>query len=216
MDVSLDRKEGKSMIADSQIKDELKKMPNNGCRICKNFVRVNQDHFKNVVNRRGFCLLGRLEGDYSLYTNGGNVDDECMGYVPDQLIYNIFKAEQDLSNDENNFVSTLGDRRSKNYKLIKPVIDGYENIYKQGRTDHFGINFLWDLNKERMVGREWFYSKNIERYKEVYEMVSIKQTDYNKFISKVSVEIHKWFCDCDCVEFKDDKMEGVTNNKYGL
>lgn len=186
----------------SKFKDEMENLPVCRCRMCHHFQRVNFDDYRNVTNRQGFCILGQLEGSYGLYVSNSRSYD-CMGYLFCDEHANITRAENGLSNDMDDFLHSIEDKRTKNCKLIQPVIDAQTEFFKQD-DKYDGPAWLMALQELRRFGGEYFIKINKERYQEVYHMVSLRKTDYNKFLAQVSVEIHNRFCDCDCTEAKGD------------
>lgn len=174
--------------------EKLKALAPNGCRRCARFVRVNFDSYKNVTNRQGFCLLGQLEGDWGLYiaTSGSH---NCAGFVFSDENAKIHEAERKLSDDFKEFMHSLQDKRTANYKTIKPVIDAHKEFFESTKKERGGIAWMSAEAKLRELGAEHFNRVNAERYKEVYRMVSIKRVHYMRFLAKVSVKIHNQFCE---------------------
>jgi len=183
------------------LKDEIDNLPACFCRSCHHFQRVNFNGYGNVTNRQGFCMLGQLEGSYHLYISS-SVSKDCMGYIFSDEHAEITKAEVELNNDINDFLNSLEDKRTKNSKLAQPIKDAQIEFFKQ--NDHMWDSMGWisAMQNMRTIGDDYFRQANEEQYKNVYDMVSLRKTDYNKFLAQVSVEIHNRFCDCDCIGVK--------------
>lgn len=173
------------------------------CRICRHFIRVNDDSYRNVVNRQGFCLLGCLEGDYSLRVSS-SVGNKCMGFIFDERNYQITKAERDLDHEWNEYLQSLHDHRSRNYKDLKPVIEAQKDFYEKAAGLKGGMAFMLQDMKTRGIGCDVFRENHKEQFKEVYNMVSLGKRDYLKFIARVSIEIHDRFCNCDAIAFNEE------------
>jgi hypothetical protein len=179
----------------------LKKCDYNRCKVCTHFKRVNAATYDNVTNRRGFCILGGLDGDYSLYISTSSAKD-CMGFIFDENHYKITLAERNLSEEMDTFSKSLDDKRTANYKLIEPLLKSTEEFMK---TTKHPIAWMAAINQVRIIGNQYFRENHQEDFAKVYNMVTLKQADYNKFLAKISVEIHNRFCDCDKIEYNGDK-----------
>ena len=111
-------------------------------------------------------------------------------------------AEDQLSNDMDDFLYSLEDKRTKNSKLAQPIIDAQTAFFKQNEHMRDSMGWIKALQNMKKIGGNFFIKSNEDQYHEVYNMVSLRKTDYNKFLAQVSVEIHNRFCDCDCIGVK--------------
>ena len=187
----------------TDIEEKLKEFQYNSCRICNHYIRVNEKSANNVGNRRGFCILGQLEGSYGLYISSSR-SRKCMGFVYDEEVYKISKAEADIKDEEKKYLYSLEDRRTKNHKLIKPVYDAHVNYLKATQNKNDGLAWMMATQELRRVACDHFEAVNKERFYEIQKMVTLFESDYMKFMAQVSVEIHNRFCKCDCVEAKEE------------
>lgn len=176
----------------------IKKLPRSSCRKCVNFIRVNVKG-QPVYNRQGFCLYGRLVGDWSLYISQSG---DCKGYVFSTEHNRITVAEKALQKMEDEFIWKCQDRRTKEYKLIKPMLEA--TTYYGSKIDNLpGMSEFKAWNKLKKVVKEYFRYEYRETYGEVLRMVPIWKDHYMKFLAQLSVEIHDRYCDCDKLEFVD-------------
>ena len=165
------------------------------CRRCAHFIRVNFNGYRNVTNRQGFCLYGQLEGDWSLYVSTSG-EHNCVGFVHSVENARIFEAERKLSKDHDDFIKSLSDKRTTNYKAIKPLMDAHKDFFESIQKERGGIAWMTAHNKIRELGSEHFNDVNAERYREVYHMVSLKKVHYLRFLAGISSAVHDRFCDC--------------------
>ncbi|MDD2246403.1 MAG: hypothetical protein PHC39_04895 [Proteiniphilum sp.] len=197
-------------MTEQTIETKLKELkPYNGCRSCLHFIRVNFDSVKNVSYRQGFCILGALVGDYGLCVSRSSAD--CMGYIFSKEHNDIAVAERALGEDEDKFVKSGGDRRSKNYKLIEPLREETKKFIQATQQKHAGLASMMAMREVEITARNWFRENHQDDYLKVYQMVSLRKSDYNKYLAKVSVMIHDEFCGCDKIEWKP---EGEPNSNH--
>ena len=167
-------------------------------------MRVNFDSVYNVVNRQGFCILGQLEGDWGLYVSC-SISTRCAGFVYSEEHAKIHEAERQLSDDLHEFTHSLYDKRTANYKAVKPLIAANKELYEsisKGQSD--GARMIADLDV-RKLGGKYFEELHKDRFWEVYHMVALKKTHYMRFLAGVSVQIHDKFCDCGKIETIQEK-----------
>lgn len=188
---------------ENTIEDKIKSLGYNYCRACHHFIRVNFDNYRNVYNRQGFCILGELKGDYGLYISCSS-SKECMGFIISDKNYQITKSEKELSTDCDEYLHSLNDKRTKNYQEILPLLQAHEDFFKRAKDMKSGMAWLMADKKIRSVGYEHFYEGNIKRYKEIYDMVKLKRSDYLKFLAKLSVEMHDKFCSCNKIDYRGE------------
>ncbi len=188
-----------SETIESKIKDMSKY---NGCRACKHFIRVNFESPMNVMHRQGFCILGQLEGDYHLYYSSGG-GTTCMGYVFSQYHNDIDIAERQLNENEKEFCHSIRDKRSKNYKLIEPLIAETQEYIKKVKTEHMGLGYMLSMREVEVTAHKYFRDTHSEEYLKVYQMVTLRKADYNKFLAKIAVKIHGEFCTCNKIEYTE-------------
>lgn len=194
----------------TELEERLKNLPVNRCRACEHFVRVNFDGYENVMNRQGFCLLGQLDGEYSLYVSTSRSGD-CMGFILSEKNLTITEAEHQLNRDVNDYISRLGDKRTADYKEIEPLLKAHQKFIESTENKYKGLAWMHAEMAIREVGCKHFRELNTERYKDIYHMVSLRKADYSKFLAKLSIEIHDQFCKCQKIEFKEEKRSELPD-----
>ena len=97
------------------------------CRRCKWFMRVIEDKYglKDIMPR-GFCLLGKGEGDFSLYVNYSGAR-KCPFYEEDDLSREIFEAEKATIMAKHEYWFRAHDRRTRIHRKAKERI-GAKNM----------------------------------------------------------------------------------------
>jgi hypothetical protein len=174
------------------------------CRNCQNFVLFNKDHNSlRVLNRQGFCLYGQMEGDFSPYI-GSSQAGTCKGYVFCSELNILWELEKDLRQKLANLLRAIQDRRTKEYKEIKPFLDGLQE-YKEVKHAKSGDRYFTSWRIEEKIATKYFEREHIDEYKFLFHAVKLFKHDYNKFISRVMVEVHDQFCDCRKLELNLSK-----------
>jgi len=184
------------------IEEKIKELPTNACRVCEHFCRVNFEGYDNIMNRQGFCILGQLEGDFGLYLSSSKSRD-CLGYLYSERNAKIYNAEHELDIELDDYIESLSDRRTTNWKEIEPLLRAHTDFFEKYEAKPKGLAFLDAEIIIRRFACKYFREMHIEKYREVYHMVSLKRIDFQKFLAKLSVEIHNQFCECQNIEFKD-------------
>lgn len=192
----------------------IEKLPKRRCRDCVNFIRINEPD-KVVYSRRGFCLYGRLEGEWSLYISSSTSGD-CQGFIFSIEHNRITNAERALQQMEREFIHKCHDRRTKEYKLIKPLLEATKE-YGSTIWDRPGLNEMKAFFKVDIIVKQYLREEHRETYRDVRDMVSLWKDHYMKFMAQLSIEIHDRFCDCDKLVFHDPSeinllKEGVEGN----
>lgn len=181
------------MCADNSIEDKIKTCPAHGCRVCKHFIRVNYDGIENVSHRQGFCILGGLEGDYSLYVS--KTAKDCCGYIFSESHEKITIAETDLSKQMSEFEHRCEDKRTSDYKQIEPMFEETRKYIQS--MGHKGFAAIAAMREVCITANRYYREKNKDDFLRVYNMVNLKKSDYLKFVARVAVKVHDEFCDCD-------------------
>ena len=136
-------------------------MEYNDGRSCKHFIRVNFDSPRNVMHRQGFCILGQLEGNYGLYYSSSGCTT-CMGYVFSKEHNEIAVAEQHLSENEKEFCHSIRDKRSKNYKLIEPLLKETQEYIKNVKSEHAGLAYMLSMREVEVTAHKYFREMHSE------------------------------------------------------
>jgi len=175
------------------------------CRNCRNFVLFNKDRNPyRVLNRRGFCLYGQLEGDFSPYISSGRARG-CKGYVFSSELEILRQHEKALEKKLSNLLHAIVDRRTKEYKEIKPFLDGLEE-YKKVKRAKSGKRYFTAWKIEENIATKYFQREHDDEYSFLHDAVTLFEHDYNKFISRVLIEVHDRFCDCNKLELNLTKF----------
>lgn len=177
------------------IEDKIKELDAASCRKCKHFIRVNFEGSNNVSKRPGFCILGQLEGDFGLYVSS-NIAKECMGYVFDQHTHAIAAAEKQLSTDLNQFIHDLEDGRTFTHKLAEPLRTAQKDYIKAFHGSPDGMAGMMAMQTLRSEAVDHFRKLNARRCIVVYQMVTLRKSDYHKFLAQLTGALHDKFCDC--------------------
>lgn len=182
----------------TDIEDKIKELNALKCRVCKHFIRVNFEGYHNVPNRQGFCILGQLEGDFGLYVSS-SISKECMGYVFDKHTCAIAEAEKQLSTDLNQFIHDLEDGRTSTHKLSEPLRIAQKNYIKAFHGSPDGTAGFMAMQILRKEGVDHFRKLHEDRYMNIYRMVSLQKTDYNKFLAQLTHALHDELCVCEVI-----------------
>lgn len=180
------------------------------CKNCKNYIRFNKDHNSfRVLGRRGFCLYGQLEGDFTPYIGGGKPDCGGKGHVFSSENNVLWEHEKALRQKLADMLHAIMDRRTKEYKEIKPILDGIEE-YKRVKRAKTGERYMIAWRIEEKVATDYFHQENWDEYQFLHNAVKLTQHDYYKFISQLIVEMHDRFCDCNKLELNLAKISEVS------
>ena len=88
------------------------------CRVCKHFVRVYEERFKDGIRKRGFCTYGLGEADFSLYVST-TYARKCPFFEPDEDAMKIFELEKRLMKEWDKKKGRYWDGRTRVGKLIR-------------------------------------------------------------------------------------------------
>lgn len=164
------------------------------CRTCTHFYRCSSERgLRNIQNTRGFCILGQLDGCFELYVSHSKAR-ECMAYVEGDYTAETYRLERALNDKISDFHWKMGDRRSKEYKLLKSMQPEGEAVKK-----FFGANRnqgLLSLMTDRGLGKvlmDWFFERNIELYKALGERRLTKHRQYYKLVARMTKAFHEEF-----------------------
>ena len=178
------------------VKNELKDIFRNyaisgNCRSCKFFIRVKKN-YRDVMRQVGFCRLGRLEGDYSLYYSWSG-DRTCRGFIEDNYNRETYLAECFLHMKHNKFKTGLWDKRTKMYKVMEKHFLDREDILSILGSDDAWIAYA--INQEF---RKAFYELFIQLYKKEFDWLwnrrMLSEKDYHQFLNKIQTELDKVVC----------------------
>ncbi len=174
---------------------DLDTVERGSCRCCKHFMRVQSDSMRGIHVCRGFCLLGKLEGDYSLYCSSSYAE-ECPSYVADDYNIETFKVEHQLRSEQFDFDFKIDDRRTKVHKLVKEKYFNNEELEKcfNASVGHRWVARLMnrDINKSLY---EVFFELHLDTYKWLWnrDEKKITQKYYWAFLHSLSKQFNDYF-----------------------
>lgn len=144
------------------------------CRNCENYVRVQDNRNADLPStnvRRGFCLLGLAEGNFSLYISRSGCHD-CQGFM--------FSKVKALVTEEENKISQLyWDFEKKEGKQIETILRATNK--KMAKNDWL---FCWiDARAET---NKQFRIKNLDMLIEFQKKFDLSYKDYLQFIDLIA------------------------------
>ena len=157
------------------------------CRNCGNFVRVSESEYLKLCTCNGFCMMGKLTGDFSLYYEGDSHD--CIGYIYSDPNEYIRLQEQKFNEKYREFRSKCHDHRTHFGKVISKnlyqIIDGLPEI------KHEQFTFLHDNEKD--ILKKYFVAVHRNELYELYKQTKVSKEDYLKFIADLMISLKaKW------------------------
>ena len=162
------------------------------CRCCKFFHRVFEHNYRNIFNIRGFCRLGRLNGEYNLFVST-SFSRECPAFVRDEYNTETWKREYNLRKKHSEFEYALIDGRTRLHKLIRKHAFENEEL-KKFFSDDIGNRWV-SLYINRKL-REDFYELFLRMYKDdfdwLYHRKMLKESDYHSFLNKLRTLFDKF------------------------
>ena len=163
------------------------------CRCCKFFHRVFEHNYRNIQNIRGFCRLGRMNGEYSLLVST-SFDRECPAFVRDEYNTETSRKEHELKQDFWKFEGELIDNRTRLAKLIEKSVPDNEEIkkfFKEGDKNSRWVTFHM-RNEFRTVFYELFLQMHKEQFDWLYNRKYINDTNYFSFLNKLRTNFSKF------------------------
>jgi hypothetical protein len=157
------------------------------CRNCENFVRVSESEYLKLCTCNGFCMMGKLIGDLSLYYEGDSGD--CIAYTLSDKNEFIRSQEAKFNNEYRKFRSKCRDGRSHFNKTIsKPL---YELIDKDSRLKYEQFTFI--MENEKDIIKKYFVGIHRKELYELYKETKISKQEYLKFMADLMLSLKlKW------------------------
>lgn len=155
------------------------------CRNCQNFVRVQDSRNSDLPStnvRRGFCLLGNCEGDYSLYVSSSTAS-ECKGFM--------FSQAKALITEEENKISQLYHTFEK--KEGKQI----EKIFNATHKEMSKNNWFFCWMDTRAETNKQFKVKNLDMLIEFEKKFDLSYKNYLQFVDLVA-NFGKQYVACVC------------------
>lgn len=131
------------------------------CRTCKFFIRVYEKKFHDYYYKRGFCLYGQGEGDFSLYISS-TIAYDCELYQEDEEAKKIYEVETKLRDEWVDIKWKIHDGRTKVGKEFKK----FKEQYKPNESGFFGIL------RPQMDFLKMLYQRFYEKHKEEFEFLN--------------------------------------------
>ena len=88
------------------------------CRVCRHFIRVYEERFKDNIRKRGFCTYGCGEADFSLYVSS-TYARKCPFFEPDEETMQVFELERQLVKEWEKRKGRYWDGRTRVGRLIR-------------------------------------------------------------------------------------------------
>ncbi len=88
------------------------------CRVCRHFIRIYEERFKDNIRKRGFCTYGLGEADFSLYVSS-TYARKCPFFEPDEEAMEIFELERQLVKEWEKRKGRYWDGRTRVGRLIR-------------------------------------------------------------------------------------------------
>ena len=122
-----------------------------------------------------------------------------MGYVFDKHTGMIAEAEKQLSTDLNQFIHDLEDGRTSTHKLAEPLRIAQKDYIKAFHGSPDGLAGMMAMQTLRSEAVDHFRKSNARRCIDIYQMISLQKTDYNKFLAQLTYALHDKLCDCEVI-----------------
>ena len=159
----------------------------NNCRECGHFYRVTpKKGGLGYISCQGFCILGRLCGDFSLYMSTSTSSD-CGGFFLSDYNKTTMSMEDVLSRKLDDFRRALMDRRTKEYKMLWEKCDDAIREYMKSTTPLE----RWCLNERSLRDAfvEVFKDVNREEIMNLIHRKRMYRDKYGEIIGKITTEL---------------------------
>lgn len=164
----------------------------NICRRCQNYYRVTSHHggYLENISCQGFCILGKLEGDYALFVFT-SMSRECPAFVVSDYNDETTQLEDRLKKKLHKYEYNCHDRRTKEYKLFEKMADK-DAIKKYTEAKGIGHRFmvLRIDNDIRKAFNKFFIEIHIEDLKILTSRWRLNRYKYFEIIGLISTALH--------------------------
>jgi len=165
-------------------------------RECKHFIRVNEkDGLSNITNRRGFCTLGCLEGDFTLCVSTSQCH-ACPAFIISDYNAETTRMEKELSEGFNEITRQLYDRRTAIHKELSKFSTRYRELMGFKKDMFFHL-------EQRTIAHQYYVEANKDKYHEVANRHNMRSIDYQRIIHYVLKNI-------------DDFVQKAKYSDYGV
>jgi len=155
------------------------------CRICKHFIRVKEEGDSKTIRRRGFCVLGQLEGDFSLLLDSSR-SRNCPAFVLDTYNYETTLKERELDKKWFDFKWKIQDKRTKVYKTVEKLAKELSDCFKLEDAMKKGMAGFIAHGKVLKIAYEYFIKANKKDFDWLRQRKAIDEIKYIKLIGAIS------------------------------
>jgi len=155
------------------------------CRACRFFIRVRKDGDFSEIRRRGFCLLGRLEGDFSLYISSSEAET-CEAFLLDDYNYETTVKERELLKEWADFRFKLEDRRTKEYKQLKKLMGTFAERLKLAENIRYGLAGIRAHREAVAMAYDYFVEANSDRFEWLWKRRAVDKKEYARILATIS------------------------------
>jgi hypothetical protein len=165
------------------------KMEKRSCRMCENFIRVREDGDFKKIWRRGFCIYGQLQGDFSLYVSS-RFAAKCEAFLLSDYNYETTQKEHELNRKWAKFSERVYDRRTREYKAVKQFITKIQesllDYLDLTKAMKFGWVGLKKYQEAMQLAYEYFVQANKEEFEWLWKRRAIPIKEYYRIIGVVT------------------------------
>jgi len=155
------------------------------CRICKHFIRVKEEGDFKTIRRRGFCVLGQLEGDFSLLLDASR-SGSCPAFILDTYNCETTLKERELSKKWSDFRWKVQDKRTKEHKVVAKLAKELLDCFKLEEALMKGIDGLIAHGKVMKIAYEYFIKANKKDLDWLRQRKAIDGTRYIRLMGAIS------------------------------
>lgn len=158
------------------------------CRKCANFYRL-ATHYSDAHQRNGFCSLGKMGTDFSLYFSW-NKASTCKGFVFSEYNNQTWLLEKEIQEEMSDLNDYLRNPRSKVYKAVEAFYEELEKINNE-KIAKISDSEAWMLFREEMEDRslffKWYYFSHIDKFSELGKRLAVDPSDYSRLLKSVQL-----------------------------
>jgi len=172
-------------LVEGRLIDTYEKQKKRSCRMCRHFSRVKEDGDFRKIRRRGFCVLGQLEGNFGLYISSSSAED-CPAFMLDDYNYETTMMEFELAEKWNEFMHRIRDGRTREARELKKVIETMADYLKIENAVSKGIAGIRAHRKAMALAYEYFVEKHEEEFRKLWERRAMNIKDYYNILAAIS------------------------------
>ena len=172
-------------LVEGRLIDTYEKQRKRSCRMCKHFCRIKEDGDFRKIRRRGFCVLGKLEGDFSLYVSSSYAMD-CPAFVLDDYNYETTMMEFELAEKWNEFRMKIEDGRTREARELKKVIRAMADYLKLENAVREGIAGIQAYRKAMALAYDHFVERHRNEFGRLWKRRAVNVKDYRNVLAAIS------------------------------